>query len=245
MSPRDAHPTPEAAAARRAVALDPGGEPAPGGGTRVMAPAEGAASGAGPGGIGPGGEATANAPGASAHAAPGPARTGDDPFLRAVAAISTLAGWASAAMLVAAVAITCQMIFVRFVLNGSTVWQTEAVVYLVIAATLVGLPYVQRLRGHVNVDLLPMMLPPRARRGLAVLTLGLSIAVIGVMLWYGFHFWHLAWERGWRSDTVWGVSLWIPYLSIPVGFGLLALQLAADLYALLRGVEPPFGIDPE
>ncbi|MDJ0823842.1 MAG: TRAP transporter small permease subunit, partial [Paracoccaceae bacterium] len=83
------------------------------------------------------------------------AQTGNNPFLRIVAAISTVAGWCSAGMIVAAVAITCQMIFVRFVLNGSTVWQTEAVIYLVIAATLVGLPYVQRLRGHVNVDLIP------------------------------------------------------------------------------------------
>ena len=65
------------------------------------------------------------------------------------------------AMIVAAVAITCQMIIVRFVLNQSTIWQTEAVIYLVIAATLVGLPYVQRLRGHVNVDLIPISLAPR------------------------------------------------------------------------------------
>jgi TRAP-type C4-dicarboxylate transport system permease small subunit len=65
------------------------------------------------------------------------------------------------------------------------------------------------------------------------------------MLLYGFHFWHLAWDRGWRSDTVWGVRLWIPYLAIPVGFGLLALQLAADLYALLRGIDAPFGMEPE
>ena len=49
------------------------------------------------------------------------ARTGNNPFLRVVAALSTLAGWSSAAMIVAAVAITCQMIFVRFVLNDSTV----------------------------------------------------------------------------------------------------------------------------
>ena len=76
------------------------------------------------------------------------AQTGNNPFLRFVAALSTLAGWCSAAMIVAAVAITCQMIFIRFVLNGSTVWQTEAVVYLAIGATLIGLPYVQRLRGH-------------------------------------------------------------------------------------------------
>lgn len=171
------------------------------------------------------------------------ARTGGNPFLRLVAALSTLAGWCSAAMIVAAVAITCQMIFIRFVLNGSTVWQTEAVVYLVIAATLVGLPYVQRLRGHVNVDLVPLALRPARRRALAVVTLGLSIAIVAVMLWYGYDYWHFAWERGWRSDTVWGVRLWIPYLALPVGFGLFLLQLVADLYAVLIGVDHPFGLE--
>lgn len=171
------------------------------------------------------------------------AHAGHNPFLRLVAAISTLAGWCSAAMIVAAVAITCQMIFVRFVLNGSTIWQTEAVIYLVIAATLVGLPYVQRLRGHVNVDLFPLSLGPRARLVLACVTLTTSIAIVAVMLFYGFEYWHFAWARGWTSDTVWGVRLWIPYLALPVGFGLLLLQLVADLVAVLIGVDKPFGLE--
>ena len=171
------------------------------------------------------------------------AHAGNNPFLRAVGAISTLAGWCSAAMIVAAVAITCQMIFVRFVLNASTVWQTEAVIYLVVAATLVGLPYVQRLRGHVNVDLIPLSLAPRARLVLAVITLSVSILIVGVMLIYGFDYWHFAWERGWRSDTVWSVRLWIPYLALPIGFGLLLLQLVADLVAVLIGVDKPFGLE--
>lgn len=173
------------------------------------------------------------------------ARTGGNPFLRAVAALSTLAGWLSAGMIVAAVVITCQMIWVRFVLNGSTVWQTEAVIYLVIAATLIGLPYVQRLRGHVNVDLIPLALPMGARKGLATVTLTLSIAIVALMLWYGYDYWHFAWERGWRSDTVWGPPLWIPYLALPVGFGLLLLQLVADLYAMLKGIDTPFGLPAE
>lgn len=171
------------------------------------------------------------------------AQVGGNPFLRAVAAISTVAGWFSAGMIVAAVVITCQMIFIRFVLNGSTVWQTEAVIYLVIAATLIGLPYVQRLRGHVNVDLIPLTLPRRARFGLALITLTLSITIVAVMLYYGYEYWHFAWERGWRSDTVWGVRLWIPYLSIPIGFGLLLLQLVADLVAVVTGVDKPFGLE--
>lgn len=177
------------------------------------------------------------------HSAAGTAQTGGHPFLRIVAALSTLAGWVSAGMIVAAVAITCQMIFIRFVLNGSTVWQTEAVVYLMVGATLVGLPYVQRLRGHVNVDLVPLALGPRARRALAITTLSLSALIVGVMLWYGTEFWLFAFERGWRSDTIWGVALWKPYLALPVGFGLLLLQLLADLFAVLRRIEAPFGLE--
>jgi TRAP-type C4-dicarboxylate transport system permease small subunit len=171
------------------------------------------------------------------------AQTGNNPFLRGVAAISTLAGWCSAGMIVVAVAITCQMIFIRFVLNGSTVWQTEAVIYLMVAATLIGLPYVQQLRGHVNVDLFPLALPPRARYVLCIITLSVSILIVGVMLFYGFEYWHFAWDRGWRSDTVWGVRLWMPYLAIPVGFALLMLQLVADLVAVIIKVDKPFGLE--
>ncbi|GLO68668.1 TRAP transporter small permease protein [Phaeobacter inhibens] len=171
------------------------------------------------------------------------AQTGNNPFLRFVAALSTLAGWCSAAMIVAAIAITCQMIFVRFVLNGSTIWQTEAVIYLAIGATLIGLPYVQRLRGHVNVDLIPLMLKPRARFALAMFTLSLSIVMVAIMLWYSYEFWHLTWERNWKSDTVWGVRLWIPYLALPVGFALFLLQLIADLVAVLLKIETPFGLE--
>ena len=177
------------------------------------------------------------------HSSAVTSHTGNNPFLRSVAAISTFAGWCSAAMIVSAVAITCQMIFIRFVLNGSTIWQTEAVIYLMIAATLIGLPYVQRLRGHVNVDLFPLTLSRRPRFVLAILTLSLSILIVGVMLFYGYEYWHFAWDRGWRSDTVWGVRLWIPYMSLPIGFALLLLQLIADFVALITGVDKPFGLE--
>ena len=172
-----------------------------------------------------------------------PARSGDNPFLKAVNFISTVAGWAAATMIVAAVFITCQMIFVRFVLNGSTVWQTEAVIYLMVASTLIGLPYVQRMRGHVNVDLIPLALSRGARYWLAVLTSVLSITMVAVIFWYGYEFWHFAFDRNWKSETVWAVRLWIPYLAIPVGFGLLLLQLVADFVALVTGVDTPFGLE--
>jgi len=173
------------------------------------------------------------------------AKHGGNPFLKFIGFISLVSGALAAAMIVVAVAITCQMIFVRFVLNQSTIWQTETVIYLMVGATMIGLPYVQRMRGHVNVDLLPMMLAPPLRRLLALVTSLAAIVVIGLMVYYGSYMWYEAWRRGWTSDTVWGVKLWIPYLALPVGFGLYLLQLIADLLSVVFGYEEPFGLDEE
>ena len=160
--------------------------------------------------------------------------------MRAIGALSSACGVLAAFMILASVLLTCQMIWVRKINNASTVWQTETVIYLMIAATLLGLPYVQRLRGHVNVDLLPRMLPVSLRKGLACITLLAAIVVVGIMLFYSAELWHIAWSRGWKSDTVWGPPLWIPYLAMPVGFTVYILQLTTDLFAVIYNIEQPF-----
>ncbi|HEU0222072.1 MAG TPA: TRAP transporter small permease [Paracoccaceae bacterium] len=165
---------------------------------------------------------------------PGPAASLLD---RLVGVVSTACGVAASLMIFASVIITCQMIWVRFVMNRSTIWQTEAVIYLMIGATLIGLPYVQRLRGHVCVDLVPNYLPAPARRVLMACTLGLTLVLAAAMAWYGFELFYTAFARGWRSDTVWGVPLAIPYAALPVGFGLFLVQLALDLWNALLGED--------
>ena len=159
--------------------------------------------------------------------------------VRAVRRVSDICGVLSAAMILSAVLVTCHMIFVRAVLGRSTIWQTEAVIYLVIGATLIGLPYVQRLRGHVSVDLIPSMLPPAGRRVLALFVLVATLAMAGGMTWYGWEMFHLAWERNWRSESVWGFPLWIPYFAVPLGFLLFVVQLAADLWLVVAGLDQP------
>lgn len=164
------------------------------------------------------------------------------PVLRAIDGISTVCGWFAATLIIASIFVTCHMIFVRFVLRQSTIWQTEAVIYMMIAVTTVGLAYVQRLRGHVNVDLIPSMLPNGARRFLAYLVLAMTIVLMATLTFYAFEGWHEAYQRNWKSSTVWGARLWIPMLALPVGFGLYTLQLVADLVALHLRLDTPFGL---
>jgi TRAP-type C4-dicarboxylate transport system permease small subunit len=44
---------------------------------------------------------------------------------------------------------------------------------------------------------------------------------------------------------MWRVRLWSPYSSMPIGLGILALQYVVELYCLVSGREPPFGIGAE
>lgn len=165
-------------------------------------------------------------------------------YVRFVAQLSRLCGIVAAIMVLVSVLIVCQMVFVRYVLEDSSIWQTEFVTYLLLAATLVGSPYVLLTRGHVNVDLLPIYLGHRWRMVLAFVAAALSLAFCLVMTWSSWHFWYEAWEADWLSDTVWGVRLWIPYAAFPIGFGVLSLQYLADVISLATGHDMPFGLQP-
>ena len=167
-----------------------------------------------------------------------------DIFIRGTKLLSQLCGIFAAALIVAAVAIVCQMVFIRYVLNDNTIWQTDFVTYSLVAATFIGGPYVLMTKGHVNVDVLPIYAGPTLRWWLALTAIAISLAFAVVMTWLTFQFWYEAWENNWRSDSMWRARLWIPYSAMPFGLGVLALQYIADLISLLSGREPPFGIEP-
>jgi len=168
-----------------------------------------------------------------------------DSFVRAVKLLSKLCGYVAAALIAVSVIVVCQMVFVRYALNMNTIWQTDFVTYCLIAATFVGSPYVLTLRGHVNVDVLPHYLGPRRRRALALFASGLSLVFCVTIAVLTFQFWKEAWDQKWVSDTMWRARLWIPYASMPIGLGILALQSLADLLSLITGRERPFGIATE
>jgi TRAP-type C4-dicarboxylate transport system permease small subunit len=166
-----------------------------------------------------------------------------DKFSKIVEKLSRLAGWAAAAMIVLSVIVVCEMVFVRYVLRGSVIWQTEFVTYMLVAATLVGSPFVLLTKGHVNVDLMAQYLGPLTRYIVAIIATVIALCFCLIAAWGSYHEWSQAWSNDWLSDSVWGVRMWIPYAAMPIGFGLLSLQYVADLLALVTGREMPFGIN--
>ena len=166
-------------------------------------------------------------------------------YLRWVENLSKALGYIAALLLLIAVIIVCQMVFNRFVLNLQTSWQTEFVTYALLASTFLGSPWVLLKRGHVNVELIPLMLGPRARFIMALFAYLLSATLCIMLTWFSIEFWYESYEGGWTSDTIWGPKLWKAYLSMPIGFFAISLQYIADLLCLLTGREPPFGIETD
>jgi TRAP-type C4-dicarboxylate transport system permease small subunit len=168
-----------------------------------------------------------------------------DAYIRIVAFLSRVAGVFAALCIGFAVLVICDMVTERYLLNRTTIWQIDVVTYSIMAATFVGSAYVLMSRGHVNVDVLPLHLRPRARYWLALFTIVMALAFCVVLFILCTGYWYEAWSKNWRSDTVWRARLWIPYLAMPIGLGLLVLQYFAELMCLLTGRAPPFGISDE
>jgi TRAP-type C4-dicarboxylate transport system permease small subunit len=168
-----------------------------------------------------------------------------DQYVRTITMISRLCGVVAAGLIAAGVIVICQMVIVRYVLNQTTIWQTDFTTYALVGATFIGSPYLLLSRGHVNVDVLPHYLGDAGRYRLAVASAVMSLLFALGMTVLTFNLWYEAWTQRWVSDTMWRARLWIPYASMPIGLGILSLQYVAEIYKLISGREPPFGIPPK
>jgi len=165
-----------------------------------------------------------------------------DYFLKGIRLVSIACGIFAASLIAASVVIVCEMVFVRYVLNQHTIWQTDFVTFSIVAATFIGSPYLLLNRGHVNVDVLPIYLHQKGRYRLALASMVMGVAFCLVMTVLTFNFWHEAFANNWRSESMWRARLWIPYAAMPLGLGMLTIQYVAEIIKLVTGRELPFGL---
>jgi len=159
--------------------------------------------------------------------------------------VSRVFGVVAALMILISIVIICQMVFVRAVLGQSSIWQTEFVTFSLVAATFIGAPYILLTRGHVAVDVVPLMLRPPARRVLFVAGNLVALVFCGFFLYASIPWWHETWLSGQTTPSIWKARVWIPYLSVPVGLGLLCLQFVVDILLVLQRRSLPFGLSAE
>src|SRR5499425_3738748 len=156
---------------------------------------------------------------------------------RVLAVVNSLVVKASSAALVAAGFVLTYSVIVRYFLKISTDWQDETSVFLIIGAVFLSSAAVQALRGHVAIETVVGLLPPRVNRLRQILVDIASLAFCAFFAWKSWTLLHEAWVDDYQSGSTWGPPLWIPYSLMAVGMTLLSIQILLQVFGELQRRE--------
>jgi len=137
----------------------------------------------------------------------------------------------------AALAFTSALLFanvvLRYVFLAPINWAEELTLYLMVWIVFIGGSVAVRTRGHIAIDLLPLVLAPANRRRLAIGVALAALAFFAVFFWYGGQ--HVLRVRSSGQTTpVMGAPMWLTYLALPVGSLLMGLRTVQFLYRTVR-----------
>ena len=139
---------------------------------------------------------------------------------------------ASCAMLAIASCLGLYQIITRFILESPAEWTEVLIRFSLIWMVFLGIPTAFRQGAMVSVDVLYRWSGPRMRRVLDWVVSFAALALIGVVLWWG---WDYA-NRG-KVQTMIGledVSMFWAYLAMPVGAVFSALGIVGNLLDPMR-----------
>ena len=113
----------------------------------------------------------------------------------------------------------------RYIFHLASDWQDELSIFLLVGATFMAAAWVQARRGHVGIQALGAVLPPKVDRIRRYVS---DLITLVFCTFYAWKSWSLlvdAVRDGQISNSAWGAPLWIPYGCMALGMTLLSLQL--------------------
>ncbi len=142
---------------------------------------------------------------------------------RAIVVLSSIA-------LVLASAVLTYSVVLRYFSPVPTDWQDEFSVFLLVGVTFGAAAWVHSQRGHIGIEALHAILPPRIDRVRQFVVDLASGAFCGFFAWKSWTLFHEAWAGDYTSATAWAPPLWIPYLVMSLGMSLLTLQIFVQAF---------------
>ena len=167
----------------------------------------------------------------------GPARLAGR-LAAAVEGVNRLAGLAAGLILLAMVFMIGREAIGRYFFGAPTAWVVELSGFLLVGIVFMGGGYILQEGAHLRVDIFYTRFSPRNRARVDVLGYLLALPFLGFMEWQSAL---LAWEAfasGERSMIMrW--PLYLPELFVPLGVGLLLLQVGIQLLRTLAALRSP------
>jgi C4-dicarboxylate transporter DctQ subunit len=145
--------------------------------------------------------------------------------------------WIEVTFVGAALAFASVLLFVnvvlRYVFLAPISWAEELSLYLIVWIVFIGSSVAVRTRGHIAIDLLPVVLSPANRQRLALAIAALMLIFLATFFYYsGLHV--LRVQSSGQVTPVMQGPMWLTYLAMPVGSALMFLRTAQLVWRMLR-----------
>ncbi len=139
-----------------------------------------------------------------------------------------------------ALVIAVVQVFGRYINPAGAInWAEEVIVYVAVWAVMLIASQLVRTDGHVRPDLVLRLLPPGAQRWVEMFNCLVAIAFTAGMVWYGWKVVDTAVLLDQRSSSDLQFPLWIYYLALPAGGGLMLVRYLIRLYRYAFRFNPP------
>ena len=156
----------------------------------------------------------------------------------AVGFLSRLGGALGAIAVLAAFALVCVAVALRYLFNQPVRWSDEVIGWLIVATVMLSIAEVQRRGGNIGVDLLLDKARGRWRRTLELIGVATVAGSALLLTFQGYETVVFSKMMGVKSNTISWASTWLIELLIPIGAALLLLVSLMQLALLAMGRRP-------
>jgi TRAP-type C4-dicarboxylate transport system permease small subunit len=148
---------------------------------------------------------------------------------RAMAFVNRVALFIGMCGLVAAALVLTYSVFSRYFFHAATDWQDEIAVFCLTGAVFLCGAWVQAQRGHIGIEAIMEILPPRAERVRALVVDIIAMLFCAFFAWKSWTLLHEAVVGGMTTSSSFAPPLAIPYGLMATGMTLLAIQYALQV----------------
>ena len=120
-------------------------------------------------------------------------------------------------------------VIARGLLNSPTEWVMEISTYCVLIAGFLGMGVAYAGKKHIHVDIFVSKMSPKTLTYVEIMTSLIGIFYSLIFMIYSWDMTMLSLEINNCAPTTLGTPLWIPQLSMPIGFAVLCLQIIRTL----------------
>ena len=150
--------------------------------------------------------------------------------------VSLLSSFLLNLALIAFIILTFSVIYeviARSILNKPTIWSLEIVTYMISCVAFFGSAYVLRINKHLEINLFTKILPIKVRLIFNLIANIIAFIFCFIAFYYGCKLINLSYILGVVSVSELRVPLWIPQMTVPIGFFALSLEFLIRILRLI------------